>query len=131
MIPQLLTHFLVITNLFLFPSSNRFLQDHSTYNEVIAGMKSQKNQLGDLEYNYRVGRSLHFAIVGPGKSNSSIYFYAASFEGDYFAVVNISDKCVIVRPGQSAPSSKRVDIAFVSTQSGKVYRTLEECRTGK
>ena len=131
MIIQILTPLLIVLGLFAFPSATELTQDRTTYDEVLAGMRSFQNEVGDLEFDYQVGSSLHFGIVSPGQPNRSIYFYAASFEGDYFAVVNISDECVVVRPGQSAALAKRVDLAFVSTRNGKVYRTLEELRTGK
>lgn len=131
MIGQCLTSLLLIAAFSLFPSSSEDTQDRPTYDQVLAGMHCFQNKLGDLECDYRVGRSLHFGIVAPGKPNTSIYFYAASFDGDYFAVVNMSDACVVVRPGQSAGSTRRADFAFVSTRNGKIYRTLEECRAGK
>lgn len=49
-----------------------------TYETVVSGMNCHQNQQGDLECNYRVGRSLHFGIVGVGQKDPSIYFYEAS-----------------------------------------------------
>ena len=131
MIRERLVALLIITAFLVYPSSNGAIQDRTTYDDVASGMRHFQNKLGDLEYEYRVGRSLHFGIVRPGKPDRSIYFYAASFEGDYFAVVNISADCVVVRPGQTASAAKRADLAFVSTRNGKVYRTLEDCSAAK
>jgi hypothetical protein len=106
-------------------------QDRTTFDNVVAGMRCSQNSGGDLECDYRVGRSLHFAIVAPGRADGSIYFYAASFEGDYFAVVGMSHGCVIVRPGLSVSEARRIDLAFVSPRNGKVYRTWQECGEAK
>lgn len=136
MISQLLTYLLIAAGIFLFPPTIQVPQDRSTYNEVIGGMRSFNNSRGDLEYDFRVGNSLHFGIVRPDTPNApisdaSIYFYSASFEGDYFAVVSLSDGCVVVRPGQSSSLAKRADLAFVSIRNSKVFRTLEELRSAK
>lgn len=108
-------------------------QSRTTYEDVVTGMRCYQNQMDDLECDYRVGRSLHFGIVAPGKPDGSIYFYSASFEGDYFAVVSISPGhgCVVVRPGKSATQERQLDLAFVSPRSGKVYRTWQDCAEGK
>lgn len=112
------------------PPSYLATQGRSTYDDVVAGMRCTQNEGGNLECDYRVGRSLHFAIVAPGTPDGSIYFYSASFEGDYFAVVSISPGhgCVVVRPGKSADKGRQLDLAFVSPRSGKAYRTWQECR---
>ncbi|OFV94622.1 MAG: hypothetical protein A3H28_00485 [Acidobacteria bacterium RIFCSPLOWO2_02_FULL_61_28] len=122
---------LVVLALIVGSSSSEATQSRTTYDDVAAGMRCFQNRQGDLECDYRVGRSLHFGIVAPGKPDASIYFYAASFEGDYFAVVGISHGCVIVRPGQRSTQARRLDLAFVSPRNGKVYRTWEDCGAGK
>ena len=107
-------------------------QARTTYADVVAGMKcTQSLSGGHLECDYRVGRSLHFAIVAPGKPDSSIYFYSASVKGDYFAVLGLLHGCVIVRPGQGASQAHQRDLAFVSPRNGKVYRTWQDCGEGK
>ena len=122
-------HGWLIVALLAWPSSHQVIQNKTTYDDVVAGMRCSENQLGDLACDYRVGRSLHFEIVGVGEPDGSIYFYAASFEGDYFAVVGLSHGCVIVRPGQSAARTRQAaDLAFVSPRNGKVYRKWEDCR---
>ncbi len=106
-------------------------QGQTTYDLVLAGMRCSRNSRGDLECEYRVGRSLHFTVVAPGKPDGSIYFYSASIQGDYFAVVSISNGCVVVRPGQTAGKGRQTDLAFVSTRDGKVYRTARDCSAAK
>ena len=109
-----------------------------TYDAAVSGMNCQQNSLGDMECNYRVGRSLHFAIAGVGRKDASIYFYEASMNGDYFALLGLSHGCVVVRPGmdrQAPPGTSKLeqdwnrlsDLAFVSPQNGRVYRTWETC----
>jgi hypothetical protein len=125
------TIFLVVIVALLAGLQHATAQGRTTYDDVVAGKRCSQNPIGDLECNYRVGRSLHFAIVAPGRPDGSIYFYAASFEGDYFAVIGMSHGCVVVRPGQGASEARRLDLAFVSPRNGKVYRTWQDCGEGK
>jgi hypothetical protein len=77
----------VVLTVFLAAASTAVGQGRTTRDAVVAGMKCVPNSRGDMECDYRVGRSLHFSVVRVGTPDASIYFYAASFEGDYFAVV--------------------------------------------
>lgn len=120
-----------ILAVFLVIGATGAAQGRTTLQAVTSGMKCNQNSAGDMECDYRVGRSLHFGIVAVGKPDASIYFYSASFEGDYFAVLSLSHGCVIVRPGQAVPLARRVDLAFVSPRNGHVYSTWEACREGK
>ncbi|MBI2817111.1 MAG: hypothetical protein HYX72_09245 [Acidobacteria bacterium] len=99
-----------------------------TYDDVTVGMRCWQNMSGDLECEYKVGQSLHFGIAGVGEPDASIYFYASSSKGDYFAVVGLSHKCVVVKPGLKAKEPRRIDLAFVSPRNGKVYHTWESCQ---
>ena len=104
-----------------------FSQSVTTYEDVKAGMKCTQNSGGDMECNYHVGHSLHFGVVGIGKADASIYFYSASSEGDYFAVMGLSHGCVIVRPGKASGQGRSLDMAFVSPRNGKVYGSWQAC----
>ncbi len=100
----------------------------TTLDLVIAGMKCTQNSMGSMECNYRVGRSLHFAIAGVGDADAAITFFASSFEGDYYATVGVLHGCVIVKSGKAAPAGVSVlDFAFVSPRTGKVYADWTEC----
>lgn len=103
----------------------------TTQGDVAAGMKCAPNSRGDMECNYRVGRSLHFGVVGVGKPDASIYFYSASFEGDYFAVIGLPHGCVVVRRGKGLGQARATDLAFVSPRNGKVYPDWEACHDAK
>jgi len=127
--PTRFTLLMVVLLVALSPSLTA--QGRTTYDLVVAGMRCSQNSRGDLECDYRVGRSLYFTIVAPGKPDGSIYFYSASVQSDYFAVVSLSNGCVIVRPGQSSGEKRQVDLAFVSTRNGKVYRTARDCSQAK
>jgi len=120
--------FAFITLLLLVVVSTGAEQARLTQEDVQTRMKCRENSRGDTECDYRVGRSLHFSIVGVGKPDASIYFYAASFEGDYFAVLGLSHGCVVVRPGKASGRSRQADLAFVSPRNGRVYSTWEACR---
>ena len=101
-----------------------------TYEALVAGMECHQQQGIEppgLECNYRVGESLHFAIVGPGLPGGSVYIYRANNEEGHFAVLGFDTRCVVVRPGYEREDT--LDFAFVSTRNGKVYRSVEQCRS--
>ena len=102
----------------------------STREAVVAGMKCEQNTFGSMECEYQVGRSLHFAVVGVGDEDAAITFYAASFDGDYYARVGVQHGCVIVKPGQAAKGSV-TGFAFVSPRNGKVYDDWVSCKDAK
>jgi hypothetical protein len=106
-------------------------QAATTYDYTKAGMNCAQNSAGDMECNYHVGRSLHFGIAGVGKPDASIYFYSASFEGDYFAVMGLSHGCVVVRPGKALGQKRAADLAFVSPRNGKVYASWQACQSAE
>ena len=126
-----MTRALIIVAVVLALSSGGATQGGNTYDQVVSGTKCFKNGVGDLECDYRVGQSLHFGVAGVGKPDASIYFYSASFEGDFFAVFGLSHGCVIVRPGRGASEVRQLDLAFVSPRNGQVYRTFELCGKAK
>jgi hypothetical protein len=105
-------------------------QSATTYDAVRAGMKCRQSEFDArvTGCEYHVGRSLHFEVVAIGEPDSSIYFYSASFEGDYFAVLGLSHGCIVVRPGKAFGPERSLDMAFVSPSNGKVYLTWQECQ---
>jgi hypothetical protein len=98
----------------------------STVEAVTRGMTCTQNPVGSMECEYRVGRSLHFAVVGVGDSDGAITFYSVSMAGDYYASVTVVHPCVIVKPGE-ANKAPLLDLAFVSPRTGKVYTTWQAC----
>ena len=122
---------LVFTLVLVLSSQLVGAQQTTTYDTVVRSMACKQNLTGDLECDYHVGRSLHFGIAGVGRQDASIYFYASSFEGDFFAVFGVSHGCVVVRPGRSATPERITDLAFVSPRNGQVYRNWQECSGSK
>jgi len=125
---------ILLSMLFLLYQPASAQQGRRTYDAVVSGKSCHQNLAGDLECDYRVGRSLHFGIAGVGQKDASIYFYAASMDGDYFAVFGLSHGCVVVRPGRTTSAGqgeKAADLAFVSPKNGRVYRTWQTCREGR
>lgn len=100
-----------------------------TYDDVVRGMTCKQNSVGDMECEYRVGRSLHFIIAGVGEEDAGISFHSSSFEGDYYASFGILHGCVIVKPGKT--QNRIFDMAFVSPRTGKVFRDWESCGAAK
>ena len=117
----------LLSLLFLFCHLARAQQGQRTYDVVVGSTNCHQNLARDMECDYRVGKSLHFAIAGVGQKDASIYFYAASMQGDYFAVFGLSHGCVVVRPGRATPQNQATDLAFVSPKNGRVYQAWETC----
>jgi len=103
----------------------------STHDAVVAGMACKQNPAGSLECEYRVGRSLYFAVVGVGDKDAAITFYSTSIDGDYYASVGVAHGCVIVKPGELTLKSRPFDFAFVSPRNGKVYADWQSCGQAK
>src|SRR5687768_16577846 len=53
-----------------------------------------------LDCDYRVGRSLHFAILGVGHDDVTITIFRADFEGDYYVSIGGLHNCVVVKQGK-------------------------------
>lgn len=126
MIPGLLVALLLIgTSVQASPSRP------STHDAIVAGMACKQNSFGSLECEYRVGRSLYFAVIGVGDKDAAITFYASSFDGDYYASVGVLHGCVVVKPGKEIQGPSVLDFAFVSPRNGKVYSDWQSCRDAK
>ncbi|HEX9657630.1 MAG TPA: hypothetical protein VGB89_12050 [Bacteroidota bacterium] len=58
MTSQLFFHVLIVVGLLFSPSTNQSKQTTSTYDEVLAGMRTFKNAAGDLEADFHAGQYL-------------------------------------------------------------------------
>lgn len=86
-----------------------------------------------LNCRYTLGPSLDFEVAGVGQRDAAVTFYHVDFEGDLYASFGIMHQCVIIK--ESARSVRRrggalPDLAFVSVQNGKVFRTWQACAAG-
>jgi hypothetical protein len=107
------------------------------YDAVVRGMECKQQQTGMLECNYRVGKSLHFAIAGVGGPEAGVTFFKVDWDGDYYATFGVQHGCVVVKEGQQSLNRLPKDgaalpeMAFVSPRTGKVYRTWPACFQAK
>lgn len=97
-----------------------------TYDAVVSGMTCKQQSSGQLDCDYRVGKSLRFTIAGVGQDDTAITFFKVDFDGDYFATVGVQHGCVIVKPAKPTLTSG-LHFAFVSPRDGKVYRDWPTC----
>jgi hypothetical protein len=109
----------------------------STYELVLAGKVCQEEQDNQqLNCDYRIGKDLHFTVVGVGLPDTGITFIKSSFEGDFYATYGLQHGCVIVKRGKQGRSTTKpglgsfADYAFVSPRNGKVYQSWRECKDG-
>lgn len=79
-----------------------------------------------------MGKDLHFAIAGVGEADGTVTFYKVNKDGDFYASFGLQHQCVIVKTGAKPPKGvSPLALAFVSPKNGKVYRTWDECQSGR
>ena len=100
----------------------------STYDVTTRGASCKVNAQGLHYCSYRVG-SLEFGIVGLGGKETTVHFLKSDIADDYYAQLRMQLGCVVVLPGTANDKSK--DKAFVSTSTGKVFRSAEQCKESK
>lgn len=115
--------------LLAFTKSVAFAADNNTYDAAVAGREC-KDENQNLVCEYRVGKSLHFAIVALGTPDMAITFFKSDWDGDYYGSYGFLHGCVIVKPGQKAPKTTLPMFAFVSPRNGKVYPDWRMCQDG-
>lgn len=67
----------------------------------------------EVDCEYRVGLSLHFAIASIGQDDTAVTFFRVDWDGDYYASVGGYHGCVI-KPGKTRGKTTLLDVAFVS-----------------
>ncbi len=103
-----------------------YAQANPTYDAVVKGLKCTQQRSGQLDCEYRVGRSLRLEIAGVGQSDAAITFYKVDFDGDFYATVGVLHGCVVVKPAHHPPGQFS-QFAFISPKDGKVYLDWETC----
>lgn len=96
-----------------------------TYDAVLEGMSCRQRQSGEMDCEYKVGRSLRFLIAGVGQPDVAISFFKADVDGDYYASFAVLHGCVVVKPTKVSADSAM--FAFVSPRDGKTYRNWPTC----
>lgn len=105
-----------------------------TFSETVAGSSCSQNTPAytngsQMDCEFRIGKSLHFVLVGVGGADAVFTVFKADFDGDYyasFAATNRTHDCAIVKPGHTNP--RLGDYAFVSPRTAHVFRTWQECK---
>jgi hypothetical protein len=100
-----------------------------TYDAVLKGLMCKQQQTGEMDCSYDVGKSLRFVISGVGQPDAAITFFKVDHDDDYYAGVTALHGCVVVKPVKAAADSI-AGFAFVSPQTGKVYRDWQSCHKG-
>jgi hypothetical protein len=101
-----------------------------TYEAVVSGMRCTQQSSGQVDCDFRVGRSLHFSIAGVGQEDAAVTFYKVDWDGDYYASVGMLHGCVIVKAAHPTEADGPDIFAFVSPTTGRVYRDWPSCRAG-
>lgn len=96
-----------------------------TYDAVLEGMSCKQRQTGEMDCEYKVGRTLRFLIAGIGQPDVAITFFKADVDGDYYASFAVLHGCVVVKPTKL--SADTTMFAFVSPRDGKTYRNWPTC----
>jgi hypothetical protein len=98
---------------------------NTTYDAVLEGMSCKQRQSGEMDCEYKVGRTLRFLIAGVGQPDVAITFFKTDVDGDYYASFAVLHGCVVVKPTRS--TSDTTILAFVSPRDGKTYRNWPAC----
>jgi hypothetical protein len=122
MIASRLSYILVVF-LCILPVSVRALD---VFQEVMNGRKCKESYNG-VDCTYTIGDSLEIVIAGIGRSDTGITFIRSDFNGDYYASFGLLHQCVIVKTGEKAGKNATMEIAFISSKNGKVYKDWQEC----
>jgi len=99
----------------------------TTYDAVVRGMSCKQKASGEMTCEYTVGTSLRFEVVGVGQADVSVNFYKVDEQGSFSASMAPLNGCVRVVPRSDSSASAPTDLAFVSPNDGKVYRTWNAC----
>lgn len=113
-------------------------EDPSTYDVVVEGAKCMQSQVpyqtsAQLSCDYTVGRGVKFTIAGVGQPDASILVQRATgLDSDFYLKFGVLHGCVIIQRGFAKlhKSSRRLpgfDMAFVSPNTGRVYKSWQEC----
>jgi hypothetical protein len=100
----------------------------STYEATIKGTSCKSNPQGLRYCTYRVG-ALEFAIAGVGDKDTTVHFLRSDIAADYYAQLYVQDGCVVVLTGAANP--RKNEKVFVSLNTGKVFKAVEECKSSK
>ena len=118
----------ILTICLLLPSIS--FAANQTYQDTVNGKSCKESSSQQIDCDYKVGKDLNISIAGIGLPDTSISFYASSYEGDYFARVGVLHGCVIVEPGESSKRPLMGNHAFISPKNGKVYEDWRTCKNG-
>lgn len=120
----------LIVALLLFLTVNSVLAQ-SAFEVAVRGAACRQNTNGALNCTYTVGRDLEFSITAAGEADAGISFLRSSIKGDYYARFGVLHGCIIVAQGEATTQPAPIDYAYVSPKTGRVYKSWQECQSGK
>ncbi len=107
----------------------------STYDATINGKScSDRPDLTrqQRDCDYKIGDGFWLSIAAVGTPMATAHFMKSDFHGRYYASFLPGSYCVMVSKGKSSGKiSVTLDIAYVSLNSGNVYKKIIECESGK
>lgn len=116
--------------LFLFLTVDLVLAQ-SAFEAAVRGAACRQNDNGSLNCTYTVGRDLEFSLAAAGEADAGISFLRSSIKGDYYARFGVLHGCIIVAQGEATTQPAPIDYAYVSPKNGRVYKSWQECQSGK
>ena len=103
----------------------------SVFEAAVRGTACRQSAKGSLNCIYAVGRDLEFSITAAGEADAGISFLRSSIKGDYYARFGVLHGCIIVAQGEATTQLAPIDYAYVSPKTGRVYKSWQECQSGK
>lgn len=97
---------------------------------VVAGADCKRTVNNGLVCDYKVGSKLSFSIKDAGGPDTVVGFHYSNINEEFYAVYYFD--CIVVVPGHAHPKYYDRDYGvYVSPKNGRVYRTRQECQSGK
>ena len=107
----------------------------STYDATINGKSCADRpdlRSPQRDCDYKIGDGFWLSIAAVGTPMANAHFMKSDFHGKYYASFLPGSYCVMVSKGKSSGKiSVTLDIAYVSLNSGNVYKKIIECESGK
>lgn len=101
------------------------------YEALLESKECHTSGVKSIICTYSLKDSLDFSVDGVGEVDAAVTFHYVSAESRYYARFGSRPGCVLIQRKSTetiTPLQAMKDLAYVSLQNGKVYRTWPECK---
>ena len=127
----------LLSLLLLSLAATALAEEQGLYEITVAARECEIDTYDNLNCAYEIGQDLRFSITGIGEAESAVTFHHLDINGDFYAIVDEKNDCIAIKAGKSIDYETLRNWvltgrtrAFVSTKSGKIYKSPQECALG-